>query len=62
MQRGVIVTKVTLPFSFDIDIAPGHDSTGIKIKIEVLQKWMVVLFDTKDSVNRLMHVFFLINE
>ena len=58
----MIVTKVTLPFSFDIDIAPDHDSTGIKIKLEVLQEWMVVLFDTKDSVNRLMHVFFLINE
>lgn len=35
MQRGAIVTKVTLPFSFNVGIAPGHDSTGIKIKIEV---------------------------
>ena len=38
MQRGVIVTTVTLSFSFDTDIIPGHDSTGIKVHIEVLQE------------------------
>lgn len=30
--------KVTLPFSVDINIVPGHDLAGIKAKIDVLQE------------------------
>ena len=59
----MIVTKVTVSFVFDIVTVLGHDSAGIKVKMEVFAgmngSFIWYRMTQNKPVNRLMHVCFL---